>query len=197
MFSKSTAKDTPAPGANPKSEPATPTPGPAPVQASTPAPTPVDPGLSVRKGPRVASLIAEQLTIEGSVSGDGELQIDGTIRGDVRMGKVTIGDSGHVEGSVQAEVIEVRGRVVGVMTAKQVRLNASAYVDGDITHEQLSIEAGAFFQGRSLKFQRPVTATAAPQPAPAPAREPVSAAASSEALAVPTPPADTRPSKPN
>ena len=157
MFSKSTAKDTPAPGANTKADPEPSFTSPAPSQASpSPAsPTAVDPGLSARKGPRVASLIAEQLTIEGSVSGDGELQVDGTIRGDVRMGKVTIGDSGHVEGSVQAEVIEVRGKVIGVMTAKQVRLNASAYVDGDITHEQLSIEAGAFFQGRSLKFQRP------------------------------------------
>ena len=35
-----------------------------------------------------------------------------------------------------------------------MRLYATAYVDGDITHEQLSIENGAFFQGRSLKFQR-------------------------------------------
>ena len=49
---------------------------------------------------------------------------------------------------------EIRGRIIGSVTAKQVRLYGTAYIDGDITHEQLAMETGAFFQGRSLKFQR-------------------------------------------
>jgi cytoskeletal protein CcmA (bactofilin family) len=116
---------------------------------------------AARKGPKVASLIAEHLTLEGVVAGEGELHLDGTIRGEVRVAKLTIGETGHVEGTIQAEVIEVRGRIIGAVTAKQIRLYGTAYVDGDITHEQLSIETGAFFQGRSLKFQRP-SVTAAP-----------------------------------
>jgi cytoskeletal protein CcmA (bactofilin family) len=40
-------------------------------------------------------------------------------------------------------------------------------VEGDITHEQLAIETGAFFQGRSLRLQR-----AAPQPQITPPRQP-------------------------
>ena len=115
---------------------------------------------------RVASLISADITIEGNVTGDGELQIDGVGRGEVRVGKLTIGDTGHVEGSVIADAVEVRGRVVGALTAKQVRLYGTAYVDGDITHEQLAMETGAFFQGRSLRFQR--AAAPAPEAAPAP-----------------------------
>lgn len=113
---------------------------------------------------RVASLVSADITIDGNVSGDGELQIDGVVRGEVRVGKLTIGDTGHVEGAVIADAIEVRGRVVGALTAKQIRLYGTAYVDGDITHEQLAMETGAFFQGRSLRFQR----SAAPAPEPAP-----------------------------
>jgi cytoskeletal protein CcmA (bactofilin family) len=115
----------------------------------------------------VASLISPDITVEGNVTGDGELQIDGVVRGDVRVARLTIGETGHVEGSVYAEAVEVRGRVVGAITAKQVRLYGTAYIDGDITHEQLAMETGAFFQGRSLKFQRPA-APPQPQPAPAP-----------------------------
>jgi hypothetical protein len=89
--------------------------------------------------------------------------------GDVRVGRLTVGETGHVEGSVYAEAVEVRGRVVGAITAKQVRLYGTSYIDGDITHEQLAMETGAFFQGRSLKFQRPAPAA---QPAPAPAPHP-------------------------
>lgn len=119
-----------------------------------------------RKAPRAASLISEDITIEGSIAGEGELHVDGVIRGDVRIGRLTIGETGHIEGSVQAESVEARGRVIGTLTAKQVRLYGTAYVDGDITHEQLSVETGAFFQGRSLKFQRPApVALAAPEAA--------------------------------
>jgi cytoskeletal protein CcmA (bactofilin family) len=109
---------------------------------------------AVRRSPKVASLIADDITIEGNLRGDGELQVDGVIQGDVAVARLTIGEGGKIDGSVQADSAEVRGRVVGSITAKQVRLYASAHVDGDITHEQLTMEAGAFFQGRSLRFQR-------------------------------------------
>lgn len=118
-------------------------------------------GEAPRKTPQVASLIGENLTIEGSIVGEGELHLDGVIRGDVRIGKLTIGETGHVEGSISAESVEIRGRVIGTLTAKQIRLYGTAHVDGDITHEQLAIEQGAFFQGRSLKFQRPAPAIVA------------------------------------
>jgi cytoskeletal protein CcmA (bactofilin family) len=120
-----------------------------------------------RSPPKVASLLSADLTIEGSITGEGELQIDGVVKGDVRVGRLTVGETGHVEGSVYAEAVEVRGRVVGAITSKQVRLYGTSYIDGDITHEQLAMETGAFFQGRSLKFQRP-----APVQQPAPAQAP-------------------------
>lgn len=132
---------------------------------TTTAVAPVD--QTRRAPPKVASLLSADLTIEGSVTGEGELQIDGVIKGDVRVGRLTVGETGHVEGGVYAEAVEVRGRVVGSITSKQVRLYGTSYVDGDITHEQLAMETGAFFQGRSLKFQRPAPA-AQPQPAPEP-----------------------------
>ena len=118
------------------------------------SPTPPVADAGPRRGPMAPSLIAEDITLEGSISGEAELHIDGVIRGDVRVCRLSIGETGHVEGSVTAEAVECRGRVIGAITAQQVRLHGTAHVDGDITHEQLSIEPGAFFQGRSLKFPR-------------------------------------------
>ena len=118
------------------------------------APQALEPA-AVRRNPAAVSVIGKDITIEGGVTGEGEVHIDGLIRGDVRVGRLSIGESGHVEGTVSAELVEVRGKVVGAVTAKQIRLFATARVDGDITHEQLAMETGASFQGRSLKFQRP------------------------------------------
>jgi cytoskeletal protein CcmA (bactofilin family) len=105
----------------------------------------------------VASLVANDMTLEGNITGGGELQVDGVIKGDVRVERVTIGDGGQVDGGIYAEAVEVRGKVSGSITAKQVRLYGACHVDGDITHEQLAMETGAFFQGRSLRLQRPAT----------------------------------------
>jgi cytoskeletal protein CcmA (bactofilin family) len=130
---------------------------PAPHPASRPVPPPPQPleqAAPVRKTAAV-SVIGKDITIEGGVTGEGEVHIDGVVRGDVRVGRLSVGEGGHVEGTVVAELVEVRGRIVGAVTAKQIRLFATAHVDGDITHEQLAMETGASFQGRSLKFQRP------------------------------------------
>jgi cytoskeletal protein CcmA (bactofilin family) len=137
----------------------------APVSEPTLAPA-TEP--AARNRARPASLLAQNLVIEGSIQSDSEVQIDGLVRGDVRVERLTIGETGRIEGQVAAETAEVRGRVVGAIIAKQVRLFSSASVEGDITAEQLAIEPGASFEGRSIKLQRP---KAAPAPAPTPAAQ--------------------------
>jgi cytoskeletal protein CcmA (bactofilin family) len=164
MFSKPSS-NTPQTGATPANPQPAMTPAP---QSLAPAPMPEPPRAAqrVQKG---ASLIAADMTFEGDISGGGEIQVDGTIKGDVRVEHVTVGDGGVVEGGIYAEAVEVRGKVAGSITAKQVRLYGACHVDGDITHEQLAMETGAFFQGRSLRLQRPATAaitTPAPRPDP-------------------------------
>jgi len=159
MFQKK--KDAPAPLAL---EPLAAAPTPAPLaQAAAPAPPP---------RPKPASLIAQGLTIRGDVSGDGELHLDCIVQGDIKVGKLVLGPNGRVEGSIAAQAVEIHGKVIGAVAARQVRLYGTAKVEGDIAHEQLAMESGADFQGRSVKFTRP-----APQPAPAPAPAPVQAAA--------------------
>lgn len=136
--------------------------GKAPVPAAfTSAPTPAP----APEKPHSVSMIAEGLAITGDVFGDGELHLDCSVRGDVRVGKLIVGQKGRVEGSITARVVEIRGRVIGAVAAQQVRLYATALVEGDITHEQLAMETGANFQGRSLKFKRAEPAQA-PVPVP-------------------------------
>lgn len=100
----------------------------------------------------VASLVAEGVQIRGDFATAGDLHLDGCVEGDVTVGQLTVGETGFVSGGIQAESVEIRGRVKGTVSARQVRLWATARVDGDISHAVLSIEAGAHFEGRSLTF---------------------------------------------
>ena len=101
-----------------------------------------------------SSVLGNGMTFEGDISGVGQLVIEGTVKGDVRVSQVLINEKGSVEGTVHADVLEVRGSVTGAIIAKQVHLHASARVEGDITQEQLTVDRGAWFSGRSTQARR-------------------------------------------
>ncbi len=101
----------------------------------------------------VPSIISPDLEIVGDLKSDGDIQIDGTVKGDIKGHTLTVGEQGKVDGSTVAETVRIFGTVSGRVQAKTVRLAESAKVTADITHESLAIEAGAYFEGRmhSLK----------------------------------------------
>ncbi|WEK59277.1 MAG: polymer-forming cytoskeletal protein [Candidatus Brevundimonas phytovorans] len=135
-------------------------PAPEPTPAATPSASPSvasrAPEASRPAAARSSSLstLSAGVKYEGNISGAGELQVDGSLKGDIRVVRVTIGEGGSVEGTVHADILEVRGRVSGAIVAKQVKLFATARIEGDITQEQLSIEQGAWFQGRCTQAKR-------------------------------------------
>jgi cytoskeletal protein CcmA (bactofilin family) len=137
-----------------------------------PAAAPSRSGSPATPNARGLSTLSSDLQFEGNITGGGDLQIDGAIKGDVRVGRLIVGETGAVEGNVSGDYVEIRGRVVGAISGKQVKLIATAYVDGDITAEQMSIDIGAYFQGRVLQGRReaptptPAPRPAAPEPAP-------------------------------
>ena len=143
----------------------------APQAAQTPSPQPRQPAPQQAPGRNLSTLSAD-LRFEGNVSGSGDLQVDGQIKGDVKVGRLIVGETGAIEGGVNADYVEVRGRIVGAVSGKQVKLISTAYVDGDITAEQPSIDIGAYFQGRCIQGSRNATPTSAPRPSAQPAVAP-------------------------
>jgi len=113
------------------------------------------PELSQPRKLTAASLVAEDVRITGNLESQGDLHLDGVVDGDLRVGMLVIGETGGVHGSIHADAVEIRGRVTGVICARRVKLWASARVDGDISHTELCIEAGAHFEGRSLALVPP------------------------------------------
>jgi cytoskeletal protein CcmA (bactofilin family) len=104
----------------------------------------------------VPSIIGEDLAIIGNVTSKGEIQVDGEIQGDIHCGSLLLGDKSQVMGSVIAEDIVVRGRVVGSIRGLRVTLQAQSHVEGDIFHQSLAIEQGAYFEGKSRRSDDPL-----------------------------------------
>ena len=138
------AKAQGAPSPQQAAEPPRPEPQPAPQPSQ--AQTPPQP-----RRENTASVLGADLLIKGGIEGRGEIQLQGRAWGDVKVERLVVGDAAELEGSVDAVVVEIRGRVAGSITARQVRLLPTAKVEGDITYEQLAIELGAQFEGRCIR----------------------------------------------
>jgi cytoskeletal protein CcmA (bactofilin family) len=108
---------------------------------------------AARGKPLAASLITANVAVAGDLSSDGEVHLEGRVTGDVRAQRLTLGETGAVEGAIEADSVDIRGRVRGAISARTVRLHASADVEGDITHAEIAIDAGARFVGRSLRME--------------------------------------------
>ena len=114
--------------------------------------------------PSPPSLVSRDLKIIGNLKSDGEVQIDGSVEGDIRCKTLLIGESAHIKGEIIAETVVVHGTLNGQIESRSITLASSAHVVGDILHENLSIETGAFLEGhcRRMEEEKPTTAAASP-----------------------------------
>ncbi|MEM6486989.1 MAG: polymer-forming cytoskeletal protein [Pseudomonadota bacterium] len=151
MFSKNKIGDTPSaepakPGPPATTEAARP---PQPAEKPAAAPFPAKPKPS-------PSLLSTDLTVTGNVMTSGDIQVEGTVEGDVRAHLLTVGETATIKGEIVAEDVVVNGKVVGRVRGLKVRLTASAVVEGDIVHKTIAIESGAHFEGSVQRSETPL-----------------------------------------
>ncbi|SIT76989.1 bactofilin family protein [Pontibaca methylaminivorans] len=174
MFSKSKRQPAPKPSRHepPRQE------SPGQEQAAAPTPSPPDtrteehiPSMSKSKPP--ASTLSADLTITGNIVTSGDIQVEGTVEGDIRAHLLTIGESATIKGEVTADDVVINGRIIGRVRGLKVRLTSTARVEGDIIHKTIAIESGAHFEGSVQRQDDPLsTGRSAPrQPQPEAARK--------------------------
>jgi cytoskeletal protein CcmA (bactofilin family) len=73
-----------------------------------------------------------------------------------------LGDKSKVTGGIAAEDVVVRGHVVGSIRGVRITLQAQSQVEGDIIHQSLAIEQGAYFEGKSRRSDNPLAEIKAP-----------------------------------
>ena len=99
------------------------------------------------------TVIAKGLTIVGSVTAEGLVEVNGQIDGELHCTSLVIARGAHVTGIVVAERVVVDGKVEGPIQGTEVILKSKAHVVGDIHHRSLAIEKGAFFDGCSVHMR--------------------------------------------
>ena len=94
--------------------------------------------------------LTQSLVIEGEITGQGDLLIDGEVRGTIRLhgGKLSIGPGGRVTADIEAQEVVVRGEVKGDVNGyDRVQIGTTGRVMGEISTKSISIEDGAQVHG--------------------------------------------------
>jgi cytoskeletal protein CcmA (bactofilin family) len=102
---------------------------------------------AAKTGASMPSVISKALKITGQLESTEDIQIDGEIDGDVRGVGVKIGNNAKVKGTVYGDEVELAGTIDGRIEAKKVILTGTARMSGDVSHQDIKIESGAFIDG--------------------------------------------------
>lgn len=117
------------------------------------------------------SHLGKTIRFNGTISGADDVVIDGEVEGTIQLGahQVVVGPHGNVAADVQARELVVHGKLKGNAQARdRIEVSRTGSVLGDLAMARISIEDGAFMQGR-IDIRAANAAVTAPAPAaPAP-----------------------------
>ena len=82
----------------------------------------------------------------------GDIQIDGEVGGDVQGRSITVGEGADVHGTISSDSIRICGSVNGQLKGQSVVLAKTAKLIGDVVHQTLAVEPGAFFEGQCRRI---------------------------------------------
>lgn len=97
-----------------------------------------------------AAVIGPGIQINGEITGDENLIIEGKVDGKIRLeaNQVDVGQSGRVYADITAKVIKIAGEVRGDLNGtEKVVISRSGNVQGNIVAPRMTLEDGAIFKG--------------------------------------------------
>lgn len=92
--------------------------------------------------------IGPGVSIEGKIATPGEVEIHGTVKGEIVANHIQIGEEGIVEGGLRATNVQINGfasRAIDV--ADTLTIGKTGRVEGDVIYGSIQIDAGATIFG--------------------------------------------------
>jgi cytoskeletal protein CcmA (bactofilin family) len=93
-------------------------------------------------------VLGADVTIDGNISAGVDLHLDGRVNGDVSCASLVQGAGSVIRGAVRADTARLAGTVEGSIDAKDLVIQASARITGDVSYDKLTIEPGGQVDGR-------------------------------------------------
>ena len=99
---------------------------------------------------RVTSILGENTSLKGELTGKGGIRIEGLFEGKIDLeGLIIVDQKGRVECDlIKADTVIVGGSVRSDIQAKRVEIRRTGRVWGDVSTVRFSTEEGAYLRGK-------------------------------------------------
>jgi len=98
------------------------------------------------------SVIGADVVISGSIKASAELHVEGRIEGDVDCAALIQGAESQIVGGVTAETARIAGAIEGAVHVRQLTVERTARITGDVEYENITIENGGHIDGRMRRI---------------------------------------------
>ncbi len=114
----------------------------------------------VNKSAFAHTLIAEGTVVTGDIAFNGSLHVQGKVIGNIRAegdkGQLIVGETGSIEGEVQAPNIVINGHVDGnVHSSEHLELAEKAEIAGNVFYNVIEMLMGAHVNGKLVRQDKP------------------------------------------
>ena len=94
------------------------------------------------------SIIGSGIRVTGNIEATDDLHLLGKVEGDVRCVTLILGEKSVIRGSVFAERVRAAGMIEGSIETKDLAVEATARITGDITYSRIRIASGGIIDGK-------------------------------------------------
>lgn len=93
------------------------------------------------------SIITQGIDFSGEINTEGDIHLDGKMKGIIKAQEVVIGPEGEFDGEITANVLVVGGNIKGKFTIKNLHIKKEGLIQGKAKYEIIVVDAGGNIQG--------------------------------------------------
>jgi cytoskeletal protein CcmA (bactofilin family) len=127
--------------------------------------------------PDEMSVIGGGIVITGNIEASVDLHLEGSVVGDVSCATLILGEKASIRGSVHAERVKASGVIEGSVDTRDLSVEPTARLVGDVTYSRIRIANGGIVEGKMVhkqdeQFNADGGRLRLVEPAPLPSRQP-------------------------
>lgn len=94
------------------------------------------------------SVLGADVVVTGNIASTVDIHIDGRIEGDLKCANLVQGEASEIKGSVVAETARLSGMIDGSIEAKELIIERTARITGDVVYQNVTIASGGKVEGK-------------------------------------------------
>ena len=100
-----------------------------------------------RNNNNTLTIIGEGIDFSGEVNTEGNIHVEGIMKGTIKAQEVVVGPKGDFDGEITADILIVNGSIKGKFNIKNLQVRKNGILQGKMKYEVIIVEAGGKILG--------------------------------------------------